>query len=134
MSMRTKLAGALVAGLSVVASVAPADAAAQQAYLDTTGRIEVRVDANAGRFLVLTPSGMCAGHYREPARGRPGRQRIVVRQETCAVDVAADPRYARGTVELANGQSYRFVARELRTALSTRTAQIRASGPVPRPR
>ncbi|HEV8635262.1 MAG TPA: hypothetical protein VG370_13605 [Chloroflexota bacterium] len=123
MGMRTKLAGALVAALSVVASVAPADAASQQAYLDTTGRIEVRVDANARRFLVLTPAGMCGGDYPEPAHSRVGRQRIVVERKTCAVDMSADPRYARGTVELANGQSYRFVARDLKTAMSARTAR-----------
>jgi hypothetical protein len=123
MGIPKKLAGALVAALSVVASVAPADAASQQAYLDTTGRIEVRVDEHARRFLVLTPAGRCGGDYPEPARSRAGRQRIVVERETCAVDLSAGPRYARGTVELANGQSYRFVARDLKTAMSARTAR-----------
>jgi hypothetical protein len=64
-----------------------------------------------------------------PISGRvqAGRQRVVVEKNPCNVDVSTDQRYARGKVELAGGQSYRFVARDLRTALRGR------SGPILRP-
>jgi ferric-dicitrate binding protein FerR (iron transport regulator) len=126
MGFRTRLCGVLIAALPVVASAAPADAAQQQAYLDRSAGVEFRIDANMRRFLVSTPTGRCAGTYL-PGRVRAGRQRVVVEKNTCNVDVSTDQRYARGKVELAGGQSYRFVARDLRTALRGR------SGPILRP-
>jgi hypothetical protein len=126
------LAGGLLLALASVAEAAAAPPAGPPSvgYADAGRHVEVRL-STAGRFMVSTPNGTCAGET-APVADLRRRRRVVGGGVGCVVDFTTDRRGARGWV-LLPAEPYHFNGPYLRIEFEATGAPRAATRPVPRP-
>jgi hypothetical protein len=88
-------------------------------YRDAKAGVEIRLDLPAGRFLVIAPSGACAGSMRS-VRSRAYRLSIASGGDGCTVDLILRAGTVTGSV-LMPATQYEYRGPYLRTNFTARS-------------